>query len=61
LQIAAQVRILPGSPPPDWRGLGGMMISLIGEIVAALLEAALELFAWLWPWGKDDKKDEDKR
>jgi hypothetical protein len=38
-----------------------MMISLIGEIIAALLEAALELFAWLWPWGKDDKKDEDKR
>jgi hypothetical protein len=61
LQIAAQVLTLPGSPPADWRALGEMMISLIGEIIAALLEAALELFAWLWPWGKDGKKDEDKR
>ena len=37
------------------------MISFIGEIAAAILEAALELLAWLWPSGKDDKKDEDKR
>jgi hypothetical protein len=37
-----------------------MMISLIGEIVAALLEAAIELFAWLWP-GKGHKNDEDKK